>query len=193
LSRIDASCPTLPVLGATRGATKVCLPSVPVASLRLSVVLVFSIAVLVFVIDRQRILYRRLADAIKRHRHRSQHRYDSFELHEAIDHEHGEANRSATSRRRSYPRRIQLTNGTRRVDRGRSWVRSCLPHFDYEHEHRFTEHEHDAPSVRKSVKCCRNFLVNGVAHRGLKHRCSQFIGQSKQGLPTPTLSLNGRN
>ena len=48
---------------------------------------------------------------------------------------------------RARPRRQECTRQRFRdtIDRehGRIGIPSLLPHFDHEHEHRFTEHEHD--------------------------------------------------
>jgi hypothetical protein len=41
------------------------------------------------------------------------------------------------------PQRIRSKGDRHQVDHGQTDILSVLPRFDYEHEHRFTEHEHD--------------------------------------------------
>ena len=47
----------------------------------------------------------------------------------------------ARNRRQEWTR--QRFRDTIVREHGRTGIPSVLPHFDYEHEHRFTEHEHD--------------------------------------------------
>ena len=73
--------------------------------------LVLSIAVLVLVIDTQRIL------------------------------EHGDEARPINDTYQMRSRRIRSKGVRRQVDLGQTGILSWLPRFDYDYEHRFTEHE----------------------------------------------------
>jgi hypothetical protein len=68
---------------------------------------------------------------------------ESFMLPGTIDREHGEEAPLTIARNQMRSRSIGSKADNRQVDRGRRGILSWLSRFDYEHERRFTEHEHD--------------------------------------------------
>ncbi len=61
----------------------------------------------------------------------------------AIDHEHGDEALTTNERYQTHSRRIQSKGDKHQVDHGQTGRLSLLALFDYEHEHRDAEHEHD--------------------------------------------------
>jgi hypothetical protein len=63
--------------------------------------------------------------------------------HATIDPEHGDEDPLTTARFQRHSRRIRSKGDRRQVGHGQIGILLWFPRFDYEHEHRFTEHEHD--------------------------------------------------
>ena len=86
------------------------------------------------------------------------HRGNDFPLRVAVaivptDHEQDDEVPPTTAKKQMQRRRIRSIGDKRQADCDRRSVLSCLPHFDYEHEHRFTEHEQENPSQFAKQNC----------------------------------------
>ena len=63
--------------------------------------------------------------------------------HATIDRERDGEAPTIDERYQMHSRHIRSKGDRHQVNHGQTGILSLLPHFDYEHEHRFTEHEHD--------------------------------------------------